>query len=83
MLCRLEDEEEFVLEMVGMRLGGFWVGSGRNINLAEYLGKVRVVKIVKMAARVRRRVASGVEDIHHLNRSATEIISDVNPHPIP
>lgn len=59
------------------------MGSGKNISLAEYLGRVKVVKIVKMAASVKRSGESGVGETHHLNRSATDIISEVNPHPIP
>jgi hypothetical protein len=88
-LCKLESIVEYGLEIGGVLLEVlgvrevFCVGSGKNINLAEYFGKVRVVKIVKIAASVRRRGESGVGETHHLNLSATDIISEVNPHPIP
>lgn len=82
-----EEDEEFGLGKVGvLRIlvrGMCCVGRGKNINLAEYLGKVRVVRMVKMAASVSRRGERGVGETHQRNFSATDIISDVKPHPIP
>lgn len=82
LLLLLEGTVECMLEILRVR-ETFCIGSGMNINLAEYLGKVRVVKMVKMAASVRRMGESGVGETHHLNFSATDTISEVIPHPIP